>query len=290
MKQNATAAYLMTYSFSFSVFFMISFSVINSNLALSRAYAVSDHEPNFSQSSFSAEDPPTSQRRRLPSPVLLPAISPTVLDIHQEPSLDKNLEEGITYYDLKLVHDCIKIGEIECLIRLIDRFPQALNSLDSHGQNLFHIAALSNQPCILEVLRYYMKYEQLFENDKSSGKYSPLHLAARTNKPEAVQYLLEILPPEAIWIRDGKGKTALEEAASKGHWDIVLLFLGTLGNQAYKKDIKGNNFLHHAALNGALQSMPVGFLQFIEPLALEGKNLSGAEPHDLIYFNRQNRI
>ncbi|KAG0239634.1 hypothetical protein BGX31_002607 [Mortierella sp. GBA43] len=92
------------------------------------------------------------------------------------------------------------------------------------------------------------KVRSLLSHRGEYGK-TPLHMAAANNHVDIVEYLITIIPSEAINIQNDEGNTALHWAATNGHEEIVKLLI-TKGNANYKlKNSAGHTALTEAELH-----------------------------------------
>ena len=153
-----------------------------------------------------------------------------------------------------------KKGDLKAVKHLTEE--KRLNPLqeDKQGLNTIHYAAWGGQ---LAVLKYYI--EDQGHNPASAcstgrlAGWTPLHLAARYNHLELVQYLVTEQQVDPMCQSEG-GDTPLHKAcADDDNMDVVVYLVNAMSQHLPLKDvascrgIDGNTPLHSAALKGQLK-------------------------------------
>ncbi|RWS08098.1 transient receptor potential cation channel subfamily A member 1-like protein, partial [Dinothrombium tinctorium] len=161
-------------------------------------------------------------------------------------------------------HIVINGGDLTQFIEMGEEFAQKfkdlLNEKDIFGFTPLHYSSRDGN---LTLVRSLLELGAII-NAKNNENRSPLHLAARYDRHNIVQQLLESQKGHLIVNEmDGDGLTALHIACEFGYIKTVKLLL--VKGALLQKDHKGRTPLHYAALNG--------FKEIVEQLILVHSHL-----------------
>lgn len=135
-------------------------------------------------------------------------------------------------------------------VRLIHRSKANLEAHDEDGDTALHYAAFGNQPKVIETLLA----SGANINAQNRTKCTPLHVAVNKQYLDCVKILLR---PQShavhaldINIQDSYGDTALHDSISKESVGITDLLISVPSVDFSRRNERGFNVLHHAALKG----------------------------------------
>jgi len=148
-----------------------------------------------------------------------------------------------------------KFGNGDEMLRIADKYPDAIHWRDSNNGTLLHYAAQFRRADLVET--YIARGAEIDAQDK--GGYTPLHHAAQCggDTPDACTLVL-LKHNAALELRNAKGETPLMFAVQRNnHWNAAALILAGANPQA--ADSEAHNPLDVAAsyptgaLYGAMQ-------------------------------------
>ncbi|XP_066137418.1 ankyrin repeat and death domain-containing protein 1A-like isoform X1 [Euwallacea fornicatus] len=179
------------------------------------------------------------------------------------------------------IHWASARGNIEIMEMLLNARCD-IEARDKYGMRPLHMAAWHGHPKAVELLIN----SGACTNSVTKAQYTLLICAARNNRAEVIDFLLDTLDDVQIDAVDADGQTALYHAAANGHVIIVKRLL-EMGASLDKKNKENRTALHEAAQGGHEE---VTQMLLVKDAAMEARDHQGNTPLHIAVQHQQNRV
>ncbi|ERL84740.1 hypothetical protein D910_02165 [Dendroctonus ponderosae] len=180
-----------------------------------------------------------------------------------------------------LLHEAVIKNDTDG-VRKILKEPVDINSRNNYGRAPIHWASARGNIDIMDMLLN--AHCDIEARDKA--QYTLLTCAARNNRAEVIDFLLDTLEDVQIDAVDGDGQTALFHAAANGHVSIVKRLI-EMGASLDRKNKENKSALHEACQGGHVE---VTQMLLAREAAMEARDNQENTPLHVAVQHQQNQI
>ncbi|KAH1005942.1 hypothetical protein HUJ04_006838 [Dendroctonus ponderosae] len=179
------------------------------------------------------------------------------------------------------IHWASARGNIDIMDMLLNAHCD-IEARDKYGMQPLHMAAWHGHPRAVQLLINL----GACTNAVTKAQYTLLTCAARNNRAEVIDFLLDTLEDVQIDAVDGDGQTALFHAAANGHVSIVKRLI-EMGASLDRKNKENKSALHEACQGGHVE---VTQMLLAREAAMEARDNQENTPLHVAVQHQQNQI